>query len=119
MAAFPYSDLERRPGPKTSFAPRVNPATCLCAGLLACCLLAAHAFGSWAQSAQNSGYETTCLEISAMFEYTYTAILRSCMETYQEADHSTNMIHRLLTMRESAKVSLPHQDRHRGLVRTS
>lgn len=69
--------------------------------------LAAHAFGSWAHSAQNMwlrDYLPRDATNARVLIYGYPSQLHGNISRSILSDHSTNLIHRLLTMRESAKV---------------
>ena len=71
--------------------------------------LAAHAFGSWAHSARNMwlrDYLPRDIKNARVMVYGYPSHLQGNMSRSILSDYSTNLIHRLLTMRESAKVSL-------------
>ena len=79
--------------------------------------LAAHAFGSWAHSAQNMwlrDYLPRDISNARVLIYGYPSQLHGNISRSILSDHSTNMIQRLLTMREMAKVLLlsrEYQDR--------
>lgn len=69
--------------------------------------LAAHAFGSWAHSAQNMwlrDYLPRDVSNARILLYGYPSQLQGNISRSILSDHSTNLIQRLLTMRESAKV---------------
>lgn len=69
--------------------------------------LAAHAFGSWAHSAQNMwlrDYLPRDISNARVLIYGYPSQLHGNTSRSILSDYSTNMIHRLLTMREMAKV---------------
>ena len=71
--------------------------------------LAAHAFGSWAHSARKMwlrDYLPRDIKNARVMVYGYPSQLQGNLSRSILADYSTNLIHRLSTMRESAKVCI-------------
>lgn len=88
------------------FTPLNHPQEPIAADIIAVTGLAAHAFGSWAHSAQNMwlrDYLPRDVSNVRVLIYGYPSQLYGSISRSILSDHSTNMIHRLLAMRESAK----------------
>lgn len=70
--------------------------------------LSAHAFGSWAHTPRNMwlrDYLPRDVSNARVLTYGYPSQLHGSLSRSIFSDHSMNFIHRLLNMRESAKVS--------------
>ncbi|KAL8732870.1 MAG: hypothetical protein Q9166_002471 [cf. Caloplaca sp. 2 TL-2023] len=82
---------------------------------------AAHAFGSWAHSPRNMwlrDYLPRDISNARILTYGYPSQLQGNNSRGIFSDHSTNFIHRLLEMRESAKVRAPHKGLHTTALET-
>ena len=85
----------------------VDPSMTDTISIIAVTGLAAHAFGSWAHSARNMwlrDYLPRDISNARVLIYGYPSQLHGNNSRSILSDHSTNMIHRLLNMREMAKV---------------
>lgn len=75
--------------------------------------LAAHAFGSWAHSSQNMwlrDYLPKDIANARILIYGYPSQLQGNTSRSILSDHTNNFIQRLLTMRDSARVSILSKD---------
>lgn len=91
------------------FTPLYHPQGPIAADIIAVTGLAAHAFGSWAHSAQTMwlrDYLPKDVSDARVLIYGYPSQLHGNISRSILSDHNTNMIHRLLEMRESANVCI-------------
>ena len=85
----------------------LHPLTCGQPSIIA--VTAAHAFGSWAHSSQNMwlrDYLPKDVTNARVLIYGYPSQLQGNISRSILSDHTNNFIHRLLTMRDSARVSI-------------